>query len=688
MAVHLYIEDGNPPYYSPSIHVRATTDPSGPVIIPKLGRDNYIFTLLENRGTIGTLTCTSTGPFVTAEVIEPGTGNNIVNNPLFSHAQGNGPIQSGYPTRTTVQATFTPYGNALTVKVLRGTTVLVDVTFPPNSSSGWGYSPDGNIFLLAYGNNQPGGTLLGYVNLYKLGNAPILTPTYSYTINDSSSGWGFSPAGSTFLMARSSIQSIDLYSMLNGSHVSTDLTSPYGAWRFSPCGDICALIGRNVNDPVTLIKLPPFYQTVGHFQPTSGGQLVSLFVTGFPATLQVNGQGRNGIALSHMTYAAIDNPFVGVVEVDVYSDVPSPSVSRSHSTLVGRAFADLPAGRAKEVLILPAWHPTTQAYYCLVAESFTLDSSEPLPSRDDDFHVLALDQTTQRNVGVITSLVAPMRSTDEDAVNRAVPQYEFPFVVQNPTNETCQSKITVEKLDYSTSSIQDDLLLGTLPKGTFESSYFGFLTKIDRQEFREHARDEVSHELNIELQPGEMVEVNLAFDNISGTGSPSAQSFSISELRNGDLAGGIIVVGLSGIDDLPGKDIPLLPHPSPIVLDNPALTVKLPSSAAQNTSDTPKDAGLAATSQVEYLNVSFSNPTFAKLSDARCYLESLSAPDAQVTPGIFYVSQMGAGSVINANWQIDFSATPDGNYLASFVVQDSTHDYKRILTPVTVTRAP
>jgi len=97
------------------------------------------------------------------------------------------------------------------------------------------------------------------------------------------------------------------------------------------------------------------------------------------------------------------------VRVDFYWANPTLQVTRSNATLVGSAFADVPAGGTQEVLCLVPWVPVmvNDGHECLVAVAN--HAGDPLPSPlPDAFDPPTYPQVAQKN---LTVLVATMHAT-------------------------------------------------------------------------------------------------------------------------------------------------------------------------------------------------------------------------------------------------------------------------------------
>lgn len=96
------------------------------------------------------------------------------------------------------------------------------------------------------------------------------------------------------------------------------------------------------------------------------------------------------------------------VRVDFYWANPALQVTRSNATLVGSAFADVPAGGAQDVLCLVPWIPVivNDGHECLVAVAN--HAGNPLPSPlPDAFDPPTYPQVAQKN---LTVLMAKMRT--------------------------------------------------------------------------------------------------------------------------------------------------------------------------------------------------------------------------------------------------------------------------------------
>jgi len=92
------------------------------------------------------------------------------------------------------------------------------------------------------------------------------------------------------------------------------------------------------------------------------------------------------------------------VRVDFYWANPALQVLRSNSTLVGSAFADVPAGGSQDAVCLVPWIPVmvNNGHECLVAVAN--DPDDPLPDPlPDAFDPPAFRQVAQKNLSVMTA---------------------------------------------------------------------------------------------------------------------------------------------------------------------------------------------------------------------------------------------------------------------------------------------
>lgn len=90
------------------------------------------------------------------------------------------------------------------------------------------------------------------------------------------------------------------------------------------------------------------------------------------------------------------------VRVDFYWSNPALQVLRSNSTLIGSAFANIPAGRSQDVLCLVAWNPiiVNGGHECLIAVANHPGDSLPEPP-PDDFNPPAYGEVAQKNLTVL-----------------------------------------------------------------------------------------------------------------------------------------------------------------------------------------------------------------------------------------------------------------------------------------------
>lgn len=92
------------------------------------------------------------------------------------------------------------------------------------------------------------------------------------------------------------------------------------------------------------------------------------------------------------------------VRIDFYWANPALQVTRSNATLVGSAFADVPAGGAQDVLCLVPWIPVivNDGHECLVAVAN--HAGDPLPSPlPDAFDPPTYRQVAQKNLSVVVA---------------------------------------------------------------------------------------------------------------------------------------------------------------------------------------------------------------------------------------------------------------------------------------------
>ena len=100
------------------------------------------------------------------------------------------------------------------------------------------------------------------------------------------------------------------------------------------------------------------------------------------------------------------------VRVDFYGANPALQVTRSNATLVGSAYADVPAGGAQDALCLVPWTPVivNGGHECLVAVAN--HAGDPLPSPlPDAFDPPTYRQVAQKNLTVLVASTAMLTLT-------------------------------------------------------------------------------------------------------------------------------------------------------------------------------------------------------------------------------------------------------------------------------------
>lgn len=109
------------------------------------------------------------------------------------------------------------------------------------------------------------------------------------------------------------------------------------------------------------------------------------------------------------------------VRVDFYWANPALQVTRSNATLVGSAYADIPAGGDQDVLCLVPWTPVivNSGHECLVAVAN--HAGNPLPSPlPDAFDPPTYTQVAQKNLTVlVASMHAAMLAITVSGLERA-----------------------------------------------------------------------------------------------------------------------------------------------------------------------------------------------------------------------------------------------------------------------------
>jgi len=99
------------------------------------------------------------------------------------------------------------------------------------------------------------------------------------------------------------------------------------------------------------------------------------------------------------------------IQVNFYWSNPATGVLRSNSTLIGSAFASIPAGDTREVLCLTPWAPAgvNNGHECLIAEA--VHPADPLPNPlPDPFAPPTYDQVAQRNIDLLMMRMKMMRA--------------------------------------------------------------------------------------------------------------------------------------------------------------------------------------------------------------------------------------------------------------------------------------
>jgi hypothetical protein len=117
----------------------------------------------------------------------------------------------------------------------------------------------------------------------------------------------------------------------------------------------------------------------------------------------------------------IGNVAANGIRVDFYWANPALQVTRSNATLVGSAFADVPAGGAQDALCLVPWTPVVvnDGHECLVAVAN--HAADPLPSPlPDAFDPPTYRQVAQKNLTVLAaSMHAAMLAVTISGLARA-----------------------------------------------------------------------------------------------------------------------------------------------------------------------------------------------------------------------------------------------------------------------------
>jgi hypothetical protein len=240
---------------------------------------------LSSAGSPGTIgnPCTRMGQFVSANVIPP---------------TSSGLSPTGNTKVVIVKNTST--GEILDLELQETATNRVIFTtgaIPTGVSASWGFSPDGQIFL--YTSSASWSGVLVMAEGPQSGNRIL---NFSFASARQNAGWGFGPDSKTFLLAT---DYITIYDLKSSTVVVSTLTSNWGQWRYSPCGDLFVLIGLQDHGPVEFYRLPK-----GNlWPPTSNSQTVSVNVNlgGGNPDLKVVGQGVNGIQLGGMSATFVDN---------------------------------------------------------------------------------------------------------------------------------------------------------------------------------------------------------------------------------------------------------------------------------------------------------------------------------------------------------------------------------------------
>ena len=243
----------------------------------------YRHSLLNIKPDISFSPCNKTGPFVSPRTVSKNSNG-----------------------KTVVETT--PLGSSIFIhlKDIGTHKTIYDHTLPQGGNANWGYSPDDKMFFNAYIHNPTTpSTIIGYVDLViaEMPRHPAINlPFQRYA------GYGFGPDSRAFLLASGDY--VTVFSSINGRPLTTgDLINNWGQWRFSPCGDLFVLIGRNNLDPVKFYKLDFNHHSGQLWPPTSNGVPVSVNVDlshGSPS-LEVIHQGPNGIRLTGMSVNFIDN---------------------------------------------------------------------------------------------------------------------------------------------------------------------------------------------------------------------------------------------------------------------------------------------------------------------------------------------------------------------------------------------
>ncbi|AQZ62935.1 unnamed protein product [[Actinomadura] parvosata subsp. kistnae] len=615
---------------------------------PFSNKENFVFVRVENRGSTNADNAChlyKAGAFVPPKLVAPATGLDVSGMPLMSKVSGNSPTG-----RTKVVVTLAPSGTQVVDVSLQrdtGATIVGFGAIASGHQAGWGFSPDGRYFVYA-------STVSAQATVYvaeKLAGETKAPGTQKcsafFGTGGSTAGWGFSPDGGTFLAATSF--SIVGYDLLSGLKLFDTPTFQWSQFRFSPAGDLCMLVGNTAGEAVRFEQTAAFYTSPGTLQPTAANVPVQVTVgAGSTIGAVAVGSGTNGIKLTGMLPPFIDNPLCRTVPtsatVEVFTTTPTGNGTRGQSKSLGTAHANIPAGTSRQIL-LPTWKDAVNGHQCLIAEAFTLaPSGDPHPGRQQDFLVLARRQVAQRNV----------------VVTRSSSPFLAPLRVHNPGPGSVTSTVSVERVEAWDPSWQDHPALAAVPRQQFTSERHGLIEYRCGQRLPE--RPETVTVMKRRLTPGESLSLALWFDNpFEGQDVEAAQIFTVTEERDGELLGGVLVVGLATSRTL---EVPL-PVPdgrSPLKLTGLKLDA---------------DRLIAAT---------LAHHERRPLEEVSVYLECTSEPLARASPLTHRFGTLEPGLHVTAEWPIDLTSVPTGQIGVSLVVEDAHHAYQRFYRHITYGR--
>ncbi len=462
----------------------------------------------------------------------------------------------------------------------------------------------------------------------------------------------------------------------------------FGQIRFSPAGDLLALIPPQTNQSLELYELPSGRVFDVSYNGYGSG---TLMLTNLNANISVvDGTAYGGITVSGISTGlatsanTIDPPFRArcAVQVHLWITTPAGSINEndpsnlklpSNVSKQGASayIARINRGQSQEVIVVsqylaPAMTSATD-HRCAFAEAYSVAGAQPFQAKQRSgsaFNVLAFAQVAQRNL----TILAPNS-----------PFFIAPYAIANFGDKPVDVEVTVDAVNPASLANVASLALLKKKSGKLDVTSVGF---IDYPCGRLTSRKEVKPlpKLSLSLKPGQRHVYALLID-VAKEPDPKrfdVAAFNIVERRSDGMFGGATVLATSNPDWIGETPVVEPPGACPVAL------LHAPYWCDEATAPPRRPQPSAPGASAGFLAAEIVNQSNDVINELELWIESHALADSRIEPLVFRARQLDPGEAMFVAWPALIGTDLPGQYPISIVAQSPKHGPRRLLTVLAI----